>query len=85
MEYVIIFFLFLLVTKVINLIYEMLGRLAPIPNIIKKIVYIDETVDMNLILYPENFINLYSIAFSIGIFVLLVYITGRIIDKKLEV
>ncbi|HFK1456269.1 TPA: ABC transporter permease [Bacillus cereus] len=85
MKYVIIFFLFLLVTKVINLIYEMLGRLAPIPNFIKKIVYIDETMDMNLILYPENFINLYSIAFSIGIFVLLVYITGRIIDKKLEV
>ncbi|MCC2462162.1 ABC transporter permease, partial [Bacillus mobilis] len=38
-----------------------------------------------LILYPEKLMNVYSIAFSIGIFVLLVYITGRIIDKKLEV
>ncbi|MGQ0440107.1 ABC transporter permease, partial [Bacillus sp. B-TM1] len=28
---------------------------------------------------------LYSLSFSIGIFILLVYITGRIIDKKLEV
>lgn len=85
MEYVIIFFLFLLVTKVINLIYEMLGRLAPIPTFIKKLVYIDESADMNLILYPERLMNLYSLTFSIGIFVLLVYITGRIIDKKLEV
>ncbi|WP_342718667.1 ABC transporter permease [Bacillus paramycoides] len=85
MEYVIIFFLFLLVTKVINLIYEMLGRLAPTPTFIKKSVYIDESVDINLILYPESLMNLYSIAFSISIFVLLVYITGRIIDKKLEV
>ncbi|MRS07287.1 ABC transporter permease, partial [Bacillus anthracis] len=46
---------------------------------------IDESVDINLILYPESLMNLYSITFSISIFVLLVYITGRIIDKKLEV
>ncbi|KAA0767014.1 ABC transporter permease [Bacillus sp. AR2-1] len=85
MEYVIIFFLFLLVTKAINMIYEMLGRLAPTSTFIRKLVYIDESVDINLILYPESLMNLYSIAFSIGIFVLLVYITGRIIDKKLEV
>ncbi|OSX96058.1 hypothetical protein S3E15_02536 [Bacillus mycoides] len=85
MEYVIIFFLFLLVTKVINMIYEMLGRLAPTSTFIRKLVCIDESMDINLILYPESLMNLYSIAFSIGIFVLLVYITGRIIDKKLEV
>lgn len=85
MEYVLIFFLFLLVTKVINMIYEMLGGFAPTPAFIKKLVYIDESTDVNLILYPEKLMNVYSIAFSIGIFVLLVYITGRIIDKKLEV
>ncbi|WP_144613739.1 ABC transporter permease [Bacillus cereus] len=84
-EYVIIFFLFLLVTKVINMIYEMLGGFAPTSAFIKKLVYIDESTDVNLILYPEKLMNVYSIAFSIGIFVLLVYITGRIIDKKLEV
>ena len=82
MEYVIIFFLFLLVTKIINLIYEMLGRLAPTPTFIKKSFYIDESVDINLILYPESLMNLYSIAFSISTLVLLVYITGRIIDKN---
>ncbi|MCU5094278.1 ABC transporter permease, partial [Bacillus wiedmannii] len=85
MEYAIIFFLFLLVTKAINMIYEMLGRLAPTSTFIRKLVYIDESMDINLILYPESLMNLYSIAFSIGIFILLVYITGRIIDKKLEV
>ncbi|HFK1451728.1 MULTISPECIES: ABC transporter permease [Bacillus cereus group] len=85
MEYVIIFFLFLLITKVINMIYEMLGGLAPTSIFIKKLIYIDDSIDINFILYPESLMNLYSIAFSIGIFVLLVYITGRIIDKKLEV
>lgn len=67
------------------MIYEMLGGLAPTSNFIRKLVCIDESMDINLILYPESLMNLYSIAFSIGIFVLLVYITGRIIDKKLEV
>lgn len=85
MEYVIIFFLFLLITKVINMIYEMLGGLAPTSTFIRKLIYIDDSIDINFILYPESLMNLYSIAFSIGIFVLLVYITGRIIDKKLEV
>ncbi len=85
MKYVIIFFLFLLLTKVINMIYEMLGGLAPTSAFIKKLVYIDQSTDINLILYPESLMNLYSLSFSIGIFILLVYITGRIIDKKLEV
>lgn len=67
------------------MIYEMLGGLAPTSAFIKKLVYIDQSTDINLILYPESLMNLYSIAFSMGIFVLLVYITGRIIDKKLEV
>ena len=49
MEYVIIFFLFLLVTKVINMIYEMSGRLAPTSTFIRKLVYIDESMDINLI------------------------------------
>ncbi len=35
-----------------------------------------------MFLYPEKLMNLYSLSFSIGIFILLVYITGRIIDKK---
>ncbi|MED2040517.1 ABC transporter permease [Bacillus wiedmannii] len=85
MEYVIIFFLFLLVTKVINMIYEMLGGLAPTPAFITKLVYIDDSSEANVLLYPEKLMNLYSLSFSIGIFILLVYITGRIIDKKLEV
>jgi hypothetical protein len=85
MEYTIVFFLFLLVTKLISVIYGMLGGLAPTSSFITKLVYIDESTDVNLILYPEKLMNLYSITFSIGIFVLLVYITGRIIDKKLEV
>ncbi|TKI93549.1 ABC transporter permease, partial [Bacillus wiedmannii] len=66
-------------------IYEMLGGLAPTSAFITKLVYIDESSEANVFLYPEKLMNLYSIAFSIGIFVLLVYITGRIIDKKLEV
>ncbi|MCU5501610.1 ABC transporter permease, partial [Bacillus wiedmannii] len=70
--------------KVINMIYEMLGGLAPTPAFITKLVYIDESSEANVFLYPEKLMNLYSIAFSIGIFVLFVYITGRIIDKKLE-
>jgi hypothetical protein len=85
MEYTIVFFLFLLVTKVISVIYGMLGGLAPTSSFITKLVHIDESSDVNVLLYPEKLMNLYSICFSIGIFILLVYITGRIIDKKLEV
>ncbi|MCU5668379.1 ABC transporter permease, partial [Bacillus cereus] len=66
-------------------IYGMLGGLAPTTPLIAKLVYIDESSEVNVFLYPEKLMNLYSIAFSIGIFVLLIYITGRIIDKKLEV
>ncbi|MBG9855181.1 ABC transporter permease [Bacillus wiedmannii] len=85
LEYTIIFFLFLLVTKVMSIIYEMLGGLAPIAPLIRNLVYIDESSDADIMLFPEKLINLYSLSFSIGIFILLVYITGRIIDKKLEV
>ncbi|MBE7118715.1 ABC transporter permease [Bacillus cereus] len=85
MEYTIVFFLFLLVTKVISVIYGMLGGLAPTSSFITKLVHIDESSDVNVLLYPEKLMNLYSICFFIGIFILLVYITGRIIDKKLEV
>lgn len=53
--------------------------------LIKKLVYIDESSEADVFLYPEKLMNLYSLSFSIGIFILLVYITGRIIDKKLEV
>ncbi|EEL71810.1 ABC transporter, permease protein [Bacillus mycoides] len=85
LEYMIVFFLFLLVTKVMSIIYGMLGGLAPIVPLITKLVYIDESSDADVMLYPEKLMNLYSFSFSIGIFILLVYITGRIIDKKLEV
>ncbi|SCC07726.1 ABC transporter permease [Bacillus mycoides] len=85
LEYTIVFFLFLLVTKVMSIIYGMLGGLAPIVPLITKLVYIDESSDADVMLYPEKLMNLYSLSFSIGIFILLVYITGRIIDKKLEV
>ncbi|MGN4447153.1 ABC transporter permease [Bacillus cereus group sp. MYBK79-1] len=84
-EYPIVFFLFLLVTKLLGTIYDMLGGLAPTAPLITKLVYIDDSSGANVLLYPEKLMNVYSIAFSIGIFVLLVYITGRIIDKKLEV
>ncbi|PEZ94417.1 ABC transporter permease [Bacillus cereus] len=85
LKYPIVFFLFLLVTKLLGTIYGMLGGLAPTAPLITKLVYIDESSEANVLLYQEKLMNLYSIAFSIGIFVLLVYITGRIIDKKLEV
>ncbi|KAB2454729.1 ABC transporter permease [Bacillus sp. CH126_4D] len=84
-EYPIVFFLFLLVTKLLGTIYDMLGGLAPTAPLITKLIYIDDSSGANVLLYPEKLMNLYSIAFSIGIFILLVYITGRIIDKKLEV
>lgn len=77
--------LFLLVTKVMSVIYEMLGGLAPIVPLIRNLIYIDESSDGDIMLFPEKLMNLYSLSFSIGIFILLVYITGRIIDKKLEV
>ena len=48
----------------------------------KKLVYIDESSGADVFLYPEKLMNLYSLSFSIGIFILLVYITGRIIDKN---
>lgn len=50
--------------------------------LIKKLVYIDEPSGADVFLYPEKLMNLYSLSFSIGIFILLVYITGRIIDKN---
>ncbi len=82
LKYPIIFFLFLLVTKLLGTIYGMLGGLAPTAPLIKKLVYIDESSGADVLLYPEKLMNLYSLSFSIGIFILLVYITGRIIDKK---
>ncbi|PEX89337.1 ABC transporter permease [Bacillus cereus] len=85
LEYPIVFFLFLLVTKVLSTIYGMLGGLAPTAPIITKLVYIDESSEANVLLYQEKLMNIYSICFSIGVFILLIYITGRIIDKKLEV
>ena len=75
-----VFFLFLLVTKLLGTIYGMLGGLAPAASN-KKLVYIDEPSGADVFLYPEKLMNLYSLSFSIGIFILLVYITGRIIDK----
>ncbi len=81
-----VFFLFLLVTKLLGTIYGMLGGLAPAAPLIKKLVYIDESSGADVFpLSGKNLWNLYSLSFSIGIFILLVYITGRIIDKKLEV
>ncbi|AAS40403.1 MULTISPECIES: ABC transporter permease [Bacillus] len=85
LKYPMVFFLFLLVTKLLGTIYGMLGGLAPAAPLIKKLVYIDESSGADVFLYPEKLMNLYSLSFSIGIFILLVYITGRIIDKKLEV
>lgn len=76
-----VFFLFLLVTKLLGTIYGMLGGLAP-AAFNKKLVYIDESSGADVFLYPEKLMNLYSLSFSIGIFILLVYITGRIIDKN---
>ena len=74
-----VFFLFLLVTKLLGTIY---GRSCTCCTSNKKLVYIDEPSGADVFLYPEKLMNLYSLSFSIGIFILLVYITGRIIDKN---
>ncbi|QWU44225.1 ABC transporter permease [Bacillus sp. NP247] len=84
-EYGVIFALFFTLSKAMSLIYATLGKLVPRGYFIDKLLYIDESFDDGVYLYPEKFMNLYSLSFSIGIFILLVYITGRIIDKKLEV
>ncbi|PFJ06170.1 hypothetical protein COD67_01360 [Bacillus cereus] len=76
---------FFTLSKVMRMIYATLGKLVPRGYFIDKLLYKDGLFYDGSYLYPEKFMNLYSFSFSMGIFILLVYITGRIIDKKLEV
>ncbi|MCU5528941.1 ABC transporter permease, partial [Bacillus cereus] len=82
---ILIVIIFLVINIAITLATNLLGKLAPAFQVLRRVEYHSESKSLFINMFQENGFNIFNISFMVMVSALIIYVIAYIIDKKLEV